>query len=98
MCDRTTMLSEENRCGECAIREIRNNEDRVNQGRFNEEEVERREHRVNEESDRRRQRCVKIKVKGGNNKNKAKEITRLFSLNCNGFDPESNDKIDKVIK
>ena len=64
-CDRTITWSEVNSCGECAIRESINNENRVNQGRVNEEEVERRVNRVSEDSHRRKQRRSEIKVKGG---------------------------------
>ena len=46
----------------------------------------------------RMQRFGAIMVKGGVTKIKDKGMTRLFSENCNGFGPGSNDKIDQVIR
>ena len=67
-CDRIIMWNEVDRCEECAIIEFSNDEDRVNQERVNEGEVESRANRVSEARTRRRQRFSEIKIKGGVNK------------------------------
>ena len=47
---------------------------------------------------KRRKRCDAIKVKVRANKNEEKVVVRFFPVNCNGFGPRSNSKIEQVIK
>ena len=96
-CNRRIMWSAANRCSECVSVEQSNNE--------NDNDVARRNVNANESNDvevvsrvRNRKRCDEIKVKGSVKKKKEQSITRLFSVNCNGLGPRSNDKIDQVIR
>ena len=98
MCDRIMMWNVVNRCEECRIRESSDDVNEENEEIGNEVNIVRRENRSVEVRSRRRQRCGEIKVKGGVTEIKNKGITRLFSVNCNGFGPGSNDKIDQVIR
>ena len=97
MCNRRIMLSPLNRCSECVSVEQSSNENDIN--------VARRNVNVNESNNvevvsrvRNRRRCDEIKVKGLVQKKKDQSVTRLFSVNCNGFGPRSNDKIDQIIR
>ena len=97
-CDSKISWNATSGCDECERNETSNDKNRERQKIVNEREVERRVNEMREVITRRRQRCNEIKFKGGVNKNKDKGVTRLFSVNCDGFGPESSDNIDQVIK
>ena len=98
ICDRIIMWNVVNRCEECRIRESSDDVNEENEEIGNIVNIVRRENRSVEVRSRRRQRCGEIKVEGGVTEIKNKGITRLFSVNCNGFGPGSTDKIDQVIR
>ena len=96
--DRSMVWNLRNRCEECRTRESSENKNEENAEITNHVNVEIEESRVSEERNVRRQKCGEVEVKGGVTKMKDKEITRLFSVNCNVFGPGSNDKIVQVIR
>ena len=97
MCNRRMMQSALNRCSDCVSVEQSSYE--------NGNDFVRRNVDANEINNvevlirvRNRRRCYEIKVKGLVQKKKDQSMTRLFWVNCNGFGPRSNDKIDQTMR
>ena len=97
-CNRTMTWNLGNTCKECRRRKISENIKVENIEIMNNVNVEIEESRVRERRSVRKQRRGEIKVKGGVTAMKDKGITRLFSVNWNGFGPESYDKINQLIR
>ena len=97
VCDRIAMWNAGNRCEECRRRESSDDGNEEYVEIANDINVSIEENRVNEVRCSRRQRCGEIKVEDIVTKIKDKVMTRLFSVNHNGFGPGFNEKIDQVI-
>ena len=97
MCNRRITWTAINRCSECVSVEQSSNENDNNATRRNVDANESNNVEV-VSSVRNRKISDEIKVKGLVQKKKEQNVTRLFSVNCNGFGTRSNDKIDQIIR